>query len=148
MVGRQQAGEHFERGGFSRAVEPEEADDLAGGNCEAERAHRLLGTEAFGKFVQGDHLFQFAFKMKLIRWPFGPLASWLTRCRSLQICASFTPRQSPKILRALVSSGKLIGIRGTLLFGVGDRITQMIRKGRVETLAVILKGSAAFWRQA
>ena len=49
-------------------------------------------------------LFQIAFKLRLIRWSFEPLASLLARCRSLRICASLASRQRFKIRRALVST--------------------------------------------
>jgi Uma2 family endonuclease len=49
-------------------------------------------------------LFQIAFKMRLIRLSFGPLASLLARRRSPRICFSLAPRQRSKIRRVLVSS--------------------------------------------
>src|ERR1700677_4135837 len=53
--GPEHAGEHFERGGFSRAVGAKEADDLARWNVEGDFVDGDLRAEGFGEAIEGDH---------------------------------------------------------------------------------------------
>jgi len=81
---------------------------------DAERRRFFVSTEALFRVSEElavdryagfqKDLFQFAFMMSLIALSFWPLASLPARCRPQWVCAARAPRQSPKVLRALVSS--------------------------------------------
>jgi len=50
-AGLEQAGEHFDGGGFSRAIGPQESEELSRRNAEGDIVHGSERTEAPGKAV-------------------------------------------------------------------------------------------------
>ena len=53
--GQQDAAQHLERGGLARAVEPEEADDLATLDVEGEVANRRVLAVVLGQPLDLNH---------------------------------------------------------------------------------------------
>ena len=79
-IGHEQAGKQLEQGGLSRPIRPQEGDELAGVDREADTGDGLVGAVAFHHIVEEQG------RGPVIRWSFNlfvhrhPVAAIIRHC--------------------------------------------------------------------